>query len=95
MTKSQFAEMLNCERPNINNIFRRKKIDIDLLLEISKILNHDFLEEVYKKHRVSKDNFKHKISIVLEINNIDDKILKKLLKAIKSMEVNLLRNTQK
>jgi len=40
MSISQFAELLHCERPNVYNIFRRKKIDIDLLFEISNILNH-------------------------------------------------------
>ena len=87
MTKSQFVEMLNYERPNVNNIFRRKKIDIDLLLEISKILNYDFVGEVYKKHGLSKDVFNHKISIILEINNVDDKTLKKLLNTIKQLEI--------
>jgi len=47
---TQFADLLHCDRANVYNIFRRKKIDVDLLLEISNILNHDFVEEVCAKH---------------------------------------------
>ena len=90
MSISQFAKLLHCDRSNINNIFRRKKIDIDLLLEISKALNHDFVGETYKKHALSKDISNVKISLVFQLNNIEDKTLKILLKTIKQLEKNAI-----
>ena len=81
---SQFAERLNCNRVNVYNIFRRKKIDFELLSEISKILDHDFIEEIHKP----KQNIPvSKISIVLDINNIDNESLNRLLKTIKQLEI--------
>lgn len=36
------AGKLYCDRTNIYKIFKRESIDTDLLLRISKILNHNF-----------------------------------------------------
>ena len=87
MSIAQFAELLHCDRANVYNIFRRKKIDIDLLLEISKILNHNFVEEICAKHSLSKEIPASKISVILEINSIDNKALKRLLKTINQLEI--------
>ena len=87
MSISQFAKLLNCDRANVYNIFRRKKIDIDLLLEISNILNHNFVEEICAKHEFSKDTPSSKISLVLEINSMDNRTFKKLFKTIKQLEI--------
>ena len=91
MNITQFAELLHCDRANVYNIFRRKKIDIDLLLEISKILNHNFVEEICAKHEFFKEVHSSKISLVLEINSIDTKTLKSLLKTIKQLEIKMIR----
>jgi len=82
MTITQFAELLHCDRANVNNIFRRKKIDIFLLIEISKILNHNFIEEICTKQNFSVNMSCSKISIVLDVNNIDAKTVKTFLKII-------------
>ncbi len=37
-----FARKLCCDRTNVYNIFRRKSIDTDQLLRISKILGRNF-----------------------------------------------------
>ena len=88
---TQFADLLHCDRANVYNIFRRKKIDVDLLLEISNILNHDFVEEVCAKHEFSKDLHPSKVYFVLEIHSMDDKLLENLLKTIKQMEIKTIR----
>ncbi|MCL2303376.1 MAG: hypothetical protein FWC37_09010 [Lentimicrobiaceae bacterium] len=87
MSITQFAELLHCDRANVYNIFRRKRIDIGLLLEISKILNHNFIEEMCVKHEFLKNTSSSKISLVLEIDTIDTITLKALLKIIKQMEI--------
>ena len=88
---TRFAELLHCDRANVYNIFRRKKIDIDLLVEISGILNHDFVGEIYQKHEFSKDLPPSKIFLVLEINTVDDKVLGKFLEMVKQMGVRTIR----
>lgn len=42
---SWFARKLCCERSNVYSIFKRKSIDTDLLLRISRILNRNFFRE--------------------------------------------------
>jgi len=94
MNIAQFAELLHCDRANVYNIFRRKKIDIYLLLEISKILNYDFVKEVCDKHKLPENISSSKISLVLEINSMNEKILKSLLKMIKKLEVRTIREVK-
>ena len=45
-TASWLASRLNCDRRNIYNIFSRSYIDTDTLMRISKILNHDFFQDI-------------------------------------------------
>jgi len=66
---------------------RRKTIDIYLLLKISKILNHNLVEEICAKYGIFNDISLPKISFVLEVNLEDDKALKSFLKAIKQLDI--------
>lgn len=49
MTVSDFARLLNCERTNIYTIFKRRTIDVELLINISKILKYNFFEDILKE----------------------------------------------
>ena len=93
MNITQFAKLLHYKPQNVHNIFRRRKIDIDLLFKISKALNHDFVKESYTRHGLSKDIVVPKVSIVLEIDNIDNKTLKKLLEVIKQLEIKTIHQS--
>lgn len=42
---SWFARNLYCERSNVYDIFKRRSIDTELLLRISRLLGHNFFEE--------------------------------------------------
>lgn len=41
-----FAESLNCNRRNIYAIFNRTSIDTELLIRISKLLKHNFAQDI-------------------------------------------------
>jgi len=41
-----FAKMLNCNRCNVYNIFKKENLDTELLKRISLILNHNFFQDV-------------------------------------------------
>jgi hypothetical protein len=41
-----FSKQLCCDRRNIYDIFHRDNIDIELLLRISRVLNHDFFQDI-------------------------------------------------
>lgn len=47
MTYAQFARLLCVERTTIYNIIRSKSIDTERLIRIGKILDFDFLRNVY------------------------------------------------
>ena len=91
----QFAKLLDCDRTDVYNIFRRKKIDIYLLSKISQALNHNFVEELIVEYGFSKEIPSSKVSLILEINNMDDKMLNKLLKTIKQLDIKGVREEDK
>jgi len=66
-------------------------MDIYRLLEISEILNHNFVEEICAIYKLSEDTSSSKISFVLEVNSINNKTLKSLLKTIKQLEIKTIR----
>lgn len=43
---TEFAKMINCRRNNVYDIFRRCKMDIVQLKQISKVLNRNFFKEL-------------------------------------------------
>ena len=47
MTKTELADRINKERSTVYDIFDRKSIDTELLIDISKALNYDFIRKVY------------------------------------------------
>ena len=40
------SEQIPCERTNVYNIFKRKSLDVRLLMRISVILDYDFFKEL-------------------------------------------------
>ncbi len=40
------ATQIPCERTNVYNIFKRKSLDVRLLMRISEVLNYDFFQEL-------------------------------------------------
>lgn len=47
LSVSEFARRLNCHRQNVYDIFRREVVDVGLLRRISRVLEHDFVAELY------------------------------------------------
>ncbi len=47
LSVSEFARRLGCHRQNVYDIFRREVIDVGLLRRISRVLEHDFVAELY------------------------------------------------
>lgn len=45
-TVTWFARKLSCHRTNVYDIFTRGNIDLELLIRISKVLNHNFLKDI-------------------------------------------------
>ena len=46
LTITEFAAMINCQRTNVYDIFKRESIDCGLLLVISKALGRNFFKEL-------------------------------------------------
>jgi hypothetical protein len=52
---SELGRMINTSKQNIYSIFRRKTIDTELLLKLSKALDHDFFQLYIEKKDVKPD----------------------------------------
>ena len=54
MSVSEFARQIHCERTNVYTIFNRPSIDIDLLARISKVLDHNFFQDVMREYGLTQ-----------------------------------------
>ena len=50
------AERIACERSNIYHIFKRSDISSQLLMSISRVLEHDFFAELSEEYRKNGDD---------------------------------------
>ena len=57
MSVTEFASKINKERSTVYDIFGRKSIDTELLIEISKALEYDFIREIYYGEETSPTVF--------------------------------------
>lgn len=48
---AEFARRINCARTSLYNIFNSKSIDIERLIQISQVLEYDFIHEIYLKEK--------------------------------------------
>ncbi len=60
LTVPEFAEMINCNRSNVYDIFRRRSIDSELLCVISKVLHRNYLLEMALDLEEDLNNLKTK-----------------------------------
>ena len=67
LSVSEFARRLHCNRQNVYDIFAHRRVDIELLQRISKILQHDFIAELYTQQETPKITLK--FTITVEIDN--------------------------
>ena len=70
MKITEFAARINKDRSTVNNIFKRKSVDTELLIAISKALDYDFIHHVYFKEQPS-------LTIVISIQT-EEELLKHL-----------------
>ena len=66
MSISEFARRLNCNRQNVYDILKRKDIDLPRLRQISKILGHDLVTELYAMRKPSKVTFKFAVTVEMD-----------------------------
>lgn len=48
-TVAWLAKAIYCEKSNIYKLFNRKSIDLDQLIQISEVLDHNFLRDCYEE----------------------------------------------
>ena len=54
MTKTEFANRIDRERTTVRDILKRKSIDTELLIKISKALDYDFIHNVYFEKQTAR-----------------------------------------
>ncbi len=66
LTKASFARQINIHRSTLYLLFNQKSVDIELLIRISKVLNYNFIENVYFNKKNS--NKKNRIFVGIEVD---------------------------
>lgn len=80
---TEFAKLINCKRNNVYNIFDRNTIDVALLARISKVLNHNFFDDVAKDYSLAdieeeSEEEKYNRKAVNQFMDVVPKVLKEL-----------------
>jgi hypothetical protein len=86
---TEFAKLINKERSNVYDIFKRDSLDTDLLKKIGQVLDYDFFQHLLEPRTINEIILKNSISgnvfvqltlsdSELEQLGIKDKIVKKL-----------------
>ncbi len=90
MTVSEFARRINCERTNVYKIFDRRTIDVEMLVKISEILNHNFLADVMRHHGLETKT-QTQLSLNINFDDLTEENIAVLSKAFESLK-NSLKN---
>ena len=77
MSVSELARQLRCERTNVYTIFKRRTIDVELLAMLSKILNHNFLDDAMKLYGLTA-TFSPKLNICISFDNFSAEKMERL-----------------
>jgi hypothetical protein len=88
MSVAQFARQINCERTNVYTIFRRRTIDVELLVRISYILEHNFLDDVMQLTGL-RAKFSPSLNLNISFDNRTADETKKVMKQLESIVANL------
>lgn len=80
---TEFAKMICCQRNNVYDIFKRSKMDIAQLKQISKVLNRNFFKELSEDVELINDSVKSEEEIarqkaVSQFFNVVPDVLRKL-----------------
>ncbi|MBR4454196.1 MAG: helix-turn-helix transcriptional regulator [Bacteroidales bacterium] len=85
MTVADFARRIHCERTNVYKIFSRSSIDVDLLVRISVVLQHNFLADVMNLYGLETD-IPTQLQIYLSINDMSVEDMNKLSHCLTSLK---------
>jgi transcriptional regulator with XRE-family HTH domain len=85
MTVSELARQIHCERTNVYKIFNRRSIDVELLVKISEILNHNFLTDVMRCHGFEIKTV-NKLCLNVTFDDISDENIAIMAKTIESFQ---------
>ena len=76
MSVTEFARRMNCTRPNVYDIFDRSDIGVEQLIEISKVLNHNFFDDIQDSLCLDSRLQVQKLDIHIDIENLaPDRVL--------------------
>ncbi len=85
LSVAEFARRIHYERTNVYKIFNRRSIDVELLVKISEILNHNFLADVMKYHGFETKTV-NKLSLNITFDDISEEDVAVLAKTIESLK---------
>ena len=88
MSVAEFARQINCERTNVYTIFRRRTIDVELLVKISYILEHNFLDDVMQLTGL-RAKFSPSLNLNISFDNRNAEETKKVMKQLENIVANL------
>ena len=77
LSVSELARRINYERTNVYAIFRRKSLDVELLVSLSFALEHNFLDDVMRSYGMRSDFGTH-LDLTVKFDDITPGNIKQL-----------------
>lgn len=85
MSVTEFARRINCARPNVYSIFERYDIGVEQLIDISKALDHNFLDDVQLKSGMDSSLQTRHLHVSLNLNVFDSKKAERISSLLKEL----------
>lgn len=85
MTVSELARQLSCERTNIYTIFKRRTVDVELLANLSEILNHNFLDDAMRLYGLTA-TFSPKLNFNISFDGFTTEKIKRLTEVLDELK---------
>lgn len=83
MSVAEFARRINRDRTSVYAIFERQSVDSLLLVEISKVLDHNFLLDIERFYSLSNEPS----SLVLHIDNMSAETIGHLTSILNAVDI--------
>ncbi len=78
---SELARQLHCERTNVYTIFKRRTVDVELLANLSEILDHNFLDDAMRLYGLSA-SFSPKLNLCISLDDFTVEKMERLAEVL-------------
>lgn len=70
MTVAEFARRIHCARPNVYSIFDRQDISVEQLINISKVLDYNFFDDIQQYYGMRSELLPASLNVSIDLGEL-------------------------